>query len=126
MAIIRLNPDSTIDRLDCGTELRALQHALGDTHFEYAGTFRRASGVGTRYEEYHLLVDEEGKLKNLPENKLATTLSTCVPLDVLVGPALIVRVDYDPETQEYDYTEIEDGAYKAIVDYLNDVREELQ
>ena len=53
--------------------------------------------VPSIFRDYILVIDEEGKLKGLQENRIANKLSALSVqwFDVLVGPALIAKIEGD-------------------------------
>ncbi len=67
--------------------LERLQHLIGG----YIET------VPCIFRDYILVIDEEGKLKGLQENRIANELSALSVqwFDVLAGPALIAKIEGD-------------------------------
>ena len=53
--------------------------------------------VPSIFRDYILVIDEEGKLKGLPKNRIANELSALSVqwFDVLFGPALIAKIEGD-------------------------------
>ena len=70
-------------------QLEELREAISGGYIEMHAVFTPA-GL-----KMLMFIDEEGKLKNLPENPLATALfqHTYGPLDYIAGDALLCRED---------------------------------
>ena len=69
-----------------------------------------------------LVIDDCGKLKGLPLNFFASELAEFFPLDVIVGPALIVK-EKGPELwpiDEFDFAKIQDVLATWGINYERD------
>lgn len=88
---IAVNGEITPVEVDGDNFLRSLQLLL-DGYIETINPIYPMHMLGKRQV---LLVNEEGKLKGLPENRTATIIAGLVGLDILVGDAILVKRKYD-------------------------------
>lgn len=66
----------------------------------------------------HMLIDEEGKLKGLKYNNLATFYSGVYPYDTIVGNAILCNIIKLP-SGEMDFGGFETDIFRHLVNELN-------
>lgn len=100
MKVIRISKSNEVKEIDISGNLESLQSEVGG----YIEFIDLGSGLS-------MVVNEEGKLKRLPVNVIATKIfsSSFGAYDVIAGDVLLVGVDKDGRT-----IEVPQGAYDFI------------
>ncbi|MHB1152069.1 MAG: DUF3846 domain-containing protein [Eubacteriales bacterium] len=88
---IAVNGEITPVEVDGDNLLKELQKLVGGS-IEVSPRCWENGGLNKRQS---LIVNEEGKLKGLPENPTATIIAGLVGVDMLVGDAILVKRKYD-------------------------------
>lgn len=101
--VLRINTDASVDILHLPAgDPAAFSAAIGGGYFE---------AVRLTNSDHIMFVDEEGKIKQLAPNTLATSIAHIGGFDVIAGPALVVG----PPDRHGNETPVTDAVLAALL-----------